>query len=51
MTLEITFKTYSEVLKKSFVNTKEVKSMADFNLYALALFHGRVEILKVKEIA
>lgn len=51
MKLAITFKTYSKILNKSFINTKEVKSMADFNLYVLALFHGQVEILEIKELA
>lgn len=48
--IEVTFTTFCKVLKKSFTNTKTVKSMSDFNLYALALFHGQVNIVSVKNI-
>lgn len=51
MKLSITFKTFSKILNKYFVNTETFKTMADFNLYALALFHGQIEILEIKEIA
>lgn len=47
--LSIKYKTYSKVLKKSFVNTKEVKSMEDFNLFALSL-NLDYEILEIKEV-
>ena len=46
----ITYSTYSEVLKKEFTDQKEVKSLDDWNLYNLALFHGRAIILKTEEI-
>ena len=47
--INITYKTYSKVLKKSFVNTKEVQSMEDFNLFALSL-NLDYEILEIKEV-
>lgn len=47
--ISVTYKTYSEILKKSFVNTKEVKTIADFNLFALSL-NLNYEILEVKEV-
>lgn len=47
----VTFEHYNRLLKRSFVNYKEVKTMADFDLYVLAMFHGQVKILNIKEIA
>ena len=41
----VTFRTYSPVLKKYFVNVKTVKTMADFTLYARALYSGNWEII------
>ena len=35
--ITVTYKTYSKILNKEFVNTKEVKSMDDFRLFALSL--------------
>ncbi len=35
--IEVTYTTYVEILKKSFTNTKIVKSMEDFKLFALSL--------------
>lgn len=35
--IEVTYTVYSPILKKSFVNVKEVKTMADFNLFSLSL--------------
>ncbi len=35
--IEVTYTTYSEILKKSFTNIKIVKSIEDFNLFAMAL--------------
>jgi hypothetical protein len=47
--LTITFKTYSPILKKSFVNVKTVRTMADFTLHARALYSGNWEIISVVE--
>jgi hypothetical protein len=33
----VTYKVYSKILNKEFINTKEVKSMDDFRLFALSL--------------
>lgn len=46
--MTITFRTYSPILDKFFVNVKEVKSMEDFTLYARALYSGNWEIVDVK---
>jgi len=35
--IEVTYKTYVEILKKEYVNIKIVKSMEDFRLFALSL--------------
>ncbi len=35
--IEVTYKTYVEILKKEYVNIKIVKSMDDFRLFALSL--------------
>jgi hypothetical protein len=35
--IKVTYTTYSKILDKSFVNVKEVKSMSDFNLFAMSL--------------
>ena len=35
--ITITYKVYSKLLNKSFINTKEVKSIAEFRLFALSL--------------
>jgi hypothetical protein len=48
--IKVTYTTYSDLLKKEFTDSKEVKSMEDFNLYNLALFHGRAVIIKTEEI-
>ena len=48
--IRVTYQTYSELLNKTFEDAKEVKSMEDFNLYNLALFHGRAVILETEEI-
>jgi hypothetical protein len=45
--LTITFKTFSPILKQTFVNVKTVKNMADFTLYARALYSGNWEIVSV----
>ena len=45
--ITITYKTYSKLLNKSFINTKEVKSMDDFRLFALSL-NLDYEILSAK---
>jgi len=44
--ITITYQTYSKVLDKTFTNTKEVKSMNDWNIFNLALFHGQATITK-----
>ena len=35
--ITVTYKTYSKILDKEFVNTKEVKTMEAFRLFALSL--------------
>jgi len=35
--IEVTYKTYVEILKKEYVNIKIVKSMDDFRLFAISL--------------
>jgi hypothetical protein len=47
--LTITFKTFSPILNKSFVNVKTVRTMADFTLHARALYSGNWEIISVVE--
>ena len=44
--IRITYQTYSKILDKTFVNTKEVKTEADFNLFNMALHHGQAQIIK-----
>ena len=48
--IEVTFKVFEKVLNKSFVNTMTVKSMDDFRLFAMAVYHGKVEILEVRNV-
>jgi len=45
--LTITFKTFSPILKQTFVNVKTVKNMADFTLYARSLYSANWEIISV----
>lgn len=47
--LIVTYKSYSKILDKEFVNTKEVKSLDDFRFYSLAL-NLNAEILKVEKL-
>jgi hypothetical protein len=47
--LTITFKTFSPILKQTFTNVKTVKNMADFTLYARALYSGNWEIVSIVE--
>jgi len=49
--IRITYQTYSKLLDKHFEDVTDVKSMADWNLYNLALFHGKAKILKTEAIA
>ena len=44
----ITFKVYSPILNKTFVNVKAVATMADFRLYAYSLYSGNWEIISVE---
>tara|TARA_R110000822_G_scaffold17178_4_gene57950 strand:+ start:807 stop:1178 length:372 start_codon:yes stop_codon:yes gene_type:complete len=46
--LKITFKCFSPILNKTFVNVKAVKTMEDFRLYAYSLFSGNWEIISVE---
>ena len=48
--LRVTYTTFSTVLNRSFTDVKVVESMADFRLFAYALFHGHWSILSVEEI-
>lgn len=45
--ITITFRTFSPLLNKTFTNVKTVRSLADFNLYARALYSGNFEIVSV----
>jgi len=47
--IKVTFKVFEPVLNKTFINTKEVKTMEDFTLYANSLWNGRWKILSVGE--
>jgi hypothetical protein len=46
----VTYRSYSKLLKKSFVNEKQVNNMGDFTLFARAL-NLDYEIISTKEIA
>jgi hypothetical protein len=46
--LKVTFQVYEPCLDKTFVNVKEVKSMADFRLYAYSLWSGNWSIISVE---
>ena len=48
--IEVTFSVHSAILNKSFVNIKQVKTMPDFNLYALALYSGNYSIISIKAV-
>jgi hypothetical protein len=48
--IQVTFKAFSKILNKSFVNTKTVRNMEDFRLFAMALYHGQVEIIETKKV-
>ena len=48
--IKITYTTYSDILNKEFTDSKVVKSLADFNLFNLALFHGRAVIIKTESV-
>lgn len=48
--VKVTYKTYSKILNKEFINTKTVKSLDDFNLFNLALFHGQAVILETENV-
>jgi hypothetical protein len=43
--IEVTYSTYSSVLNRHFIDVKTVKTMADFRLFATALFHGNWSII------
>lgn len=45
--MTITYRTYSPILEKYFVNVKHVCTMADFTLFARSLFSGNWEIISV----
>ena len=47
--LVIKYKVYSKILEKEFVNTKEVKTMPEFTLFASAL-NLNYKIISVDEI-
>ena len=46
--ITVTYQTYSKILDKTFTDQKEVKSIEDFNLFNLALFHGQAQIIEIK---
>jgi len=43
-----TFTVYSAVLKKTYTNTAEFKSDADFRLYATAMYSGNWNLVSIK---
>tara|TARA_R110002074_G_scaffold258905_1_gene431425 strand:+ start:213 stop:368 length:156 start_codon:yes stop_codon:yes gene_type:complete len=45
--IEVTYKTYSKLLKKHFINTKQVKSIEAFRVFNSALHHGQAEIVSI----
>lgn len=47
--LVIKYKVYSKILDKEFINTKEVKTMPDFTLFANSL-NLNYKIISVEEI-
>ena len=48
--IEITYQTYSKILDKTFESTERFKSINDFNLRNLALFHGQAVIIKRRNL-
>ena len=46
--ISVTYKTYSEILKKSFVNVKQVKNIESFNLFAMSL-NLHAEIISIEQ--
>ena len=47
----VTYETYSKILDKTFVNVERFKSLDDWNLRNLALFHGQARTISVDEVA
>lgn len=47
--IEVTYSTFSKILGKTFVNTKEVKSIEDFNTFSMAL-NLHAKILEIRNI-
>lgn len=47
--MKITFKIYSPILKKIFINVETFRTMEDFRLYAYSLYSGNWEIVSVEE--
>ena len=45
--INVTYKVYSKILNKTFTNTKRVKTMDDFRMFALSL-NLDYEILEVE---
>ncbi len=48
--LKVTFSVYSPILKKTFVNVKNVKSIEDFRLYAYSLYSGNWSIVSTENV-
>ncbi|MDB4461702.1 hypothetical protein N9043_01980 [bacterium] len=46
--IRVTYTSYSSILDKWFKNTKDVKSLSDFNMFANAIHSGSYEIQKVE---
>jgi len=48
--IKVTYSTYSPLLNRHFTDVKMVNTMADFRLFATALFHGNWSIISVVDI-
>lgn len=48
--IRITYQTYSKILDKTFTNVKEVKSMSDWDLFNMALFHGHATVVSTEAV-
>ena len=48
--IRVTYTIYSKLLEKTFTNTEDFKSMADWSLWNMALFYGEAVIVKQEQI-
>jgi hypothetical protein len=45
--IKVTYSTYSPLLNRHFTDVKMVNTMADFRLFATALFHANWSVISV----